>query len=116
MGVNGFVFPRPEGGADCLEGLLGVPARPIAVAAFMEVSLEDRLEQKEQRHLHDSIFHRRYAEGTLLAVILRYPDPEHRTGPVIKIPPLILKYMKGKVSDPCYLCLLQPIHSGCSAV
>src|SRR5439155_25525952 len=82
VGIDDFVSPLPDRLLDHVEGLLRILAWPIPIAVFMEVSFEDRLEQQQQRHLHDSVLHCRDAQGARFTVALWYPDSEHRTGPI----------------------------------
>src|SRR6266581_9541477 len=82
ISVNYFGSPLPHGLADGVQRLMCVTPRSVTETAFIEVSLENRLEQQHQRGLHYPVLHRRDAQRPLLAVVFEYPDPEHRTGPV----------------------------------
>jgi hypothetical protein len=66
--VDDLDAPTQEGGLDRFHRLMRPSLGAIGVAVWMTVGFQDRQEQQAHRRLDHSIFHRRYAQGTLLAI------------------------------------------------
>ena len=58
------------------------PPRPEAVGISIRTGFCNGVERQFVKRLHGAVLHRRNAEGTSLAVLLRYGDPPERLGPI----------------------------------
>ena len=95
---------------------MGLAARSIPKAAFIEVSLEDRLQQDEQRHLHDPVDDVRNPQRPLFALGLGYPDAFDRTGLVAAVRQLRLQGVQELLRAGFHLLGGYPIHPRRSSI
>ena len=85
---------------------------PIPIAVFVEVSFKYRLEQDHQRRLHYPVLHRRDAQRPRFAIGLRYPDSQHRTGPVAAVYQLGLHAIEEGAGGSSHCLRRDSVHSG----
>jgi hypothetical protein len=101
---------------DGVQRLMGLATRPIPKAAFVEVSLEDRLQHDEQRHLHDSVHDVRHPQRPLFAIGLGYPDAFDRTGLVAAVLQLRLQGVQELLRAGFHLLGCHPINPRRSSI
>jgi hypothetical protein len=75
--VDDLRVPGVEQRMDLLHGVQRAPSLAVSVLFRLQVGLEDRLQDQQRSHLHDTILYRRNPQRPLLAVRLGNEHPPH---------------------------------------
>ena len=103
--VAGY-FPGSLRLSDGFQGLDRAPPRTEAIAAWLKVRLEDRLDHYLRRHLHHPIPYRRNAQRSLLAIRFGNVNSPHRTG-TIRLRPKFFRQFAQPLLDAIALDVLK---------
>ena len=75
IGIDHLGIARLQQRLGVPQGIPGAAFRPVGVLLRLQVGLEDRLQDHQCRRLHNPVFDRRDAQGSLRPIGFRDPDP-----------------------------------------